>query len=97
MWPLLAGGNLSVHSPNHHRFIAGKDQGLIYSFGEEGMQLVQPSKFFSVTIFRTRFYRQYWHARVRTVAMLLFLVTLKNFDVCTVTMGVACPLLRRSI
>ena len=29
-------------------------QGLIYSFGEEGMQLVQPSKFFSVTIFRTR-------------------------------------------
>ena len=49
------------------------------------MQLVQPSKFFSVTIFRTRFYRQYWHARVRTVAMLLFLVTLKNFDVCTVT------------
>ena len=29
--------------------------------------------------------------------MLLFLVTLKNFDVCTVTMGVACPLLRRSI
>ena len=72
-------------------------QGLIYSFGEEGMQLVQPSKFFSVTIFRTRFYRQYWHARVRAVAMLLFLVTLKNFDVCTVTMGVACPLLRRSI
>ena len=72
-------------------------QGLIYSFGEEGMQLVQSSKFFSVTIFRTRFYRQYWHARGRTVAMLLFLVTLKNFDVCTVTMGVACPLLRRSI
>ena len=30
------------------------NQGLIYSFGEEGMQLVQPSKFFSVTIFRTR-------------------------------------------
>ena len=24
-----------------------------------------------------------WHARVRTWAMLLFLVTLKNFDVCT--------------
>ena len=72
-------------------------QGLIYSFGEEGMQLVQPSKFFSVTIFRTRFYRQHWHARVRTWAMLLFLVALKNFDVCTVTMGVACPLLRRSI
>ena len=57
------------------------------------MQLVQPSKFFSVTIF----YRQYWHTRVRTWAMLLFSVTLKNFDVCTVTMGVACPLLRRSI
>ena len=53
------------------------------------MQLVQPSKFFSVTIFRTRFHRQYWDARVRTWAMLLFLVTLKNFDVCTVTMGVA--------
>ena len=47
------------------------------------MQLVQPSEFF----------RQYWHARVRSWAMLLFLVTLKNFDVCTVTMGVACPLL----
>ena len=29
-------------------------QGHIYSFGEEGMQLVQPSKFFSDTIFRTR-------------------------------------------
>ena len=29
-------------------------QGLIYSFGEEGMQLVQPSKFFSVTMFKTR-------------------------------------------
>ena len=29
--------------------------------------------------------------------MLLFFVTLKNFDVSTVTMGVACPLLRRSI
>ena len=28
------------------------DQGLICSYGEEGMQLVQPS-----------FYRQYWHAR----------------------------------
>ena len=27
---------------------------------------------------------------VRTGAMLLFLVTLKNFDVCTVTMGVNC-------
>ena len=61
------------------------------------MQLVQPSKFFSVTIFRTRFYRQYWHACVRTWAVLLFLVTLKNFDVCTVTMGVACPLLYKPL
>ena len=26
----------------------------MYSFGEEGMQLVQPSKVFSVTIFRMR-------------------------------------------
>ena len=52
------------------------------------MQLVQPSKFFSVTIFRTRFHRQY--ARVQTWAMLLFLVTLKNFDVCTVTMHGSC-------
>ena len=32
---------------------ANRPQGLIYSFGEEGMQLVQPSKFFSDTIFRT--------------------------------------------
>ena len=62
---------------HHHKF----DQGCIYSFGEEGMQLVQPSKF---TIFRTR--SRYWHAHVRTWAIL---VTLKNFDVCTVTMGVA--------
>ena len=31
------------------------DQGRMYSFGEEGMQLVQPLKFFSVTIFRTHF------------------------------------------
>ena len=29
------------------------NQGCIYSFGEKGLQLVQPSKFFSVTIFRT--------------------------------------------
>ena len=84
-------------SPRAYILLRRRGHGLIYSFGEEGMQLVQPSKFFSVTIFRTRFYRQYWHARGRTVAMLLFLVTLKNFDVCTVTMGVACPLLRRSI
>ena len=35
---------------------------------------------------------------MRTWAMLLFLVMLKNSDVCIViTMGVACPLLRRSI
>ena len=62
------------------------------------MQLVQPLKFFSVTIFRTcSIGSSYWHARVRTGDMLLFLVALKNFDVCTVTMGVACPLLRRSI
>ena len=39
-------------------------QGLIYSFGEEGMQLVQPSKFFSVTIFRTHSIGSYWHVRV---------------------------------
>ena len=35
------------------KFSMGSHQGRIYSFGEEGMQLVQPSKFFSVTIFRT--------------------------------------------
>ena len=62
-------------------------QGCIYSFGEEGMQLVQPSKFFSVTIFRTRT----WHARMRTWAMLLFLVILKNFDVCTVIHALSGP------
>ena len=62
--------------------------------GEEGMQLVQPSKFF--TIFRTCCMGRIG-MRMRTWAMLLFLEMLKNFDVCTVTMGVACPLLRRSI
>ena len=47
-------------------------------------------KFFSATILIEHvLYRQYWHAQVQTWAMLLFLVTVKNFDVCTVTMGVA--------
>ena len=40
------------------------------------MQLVQPSKFFSVTIFRTRSI-----GGIGTGTTLLFLVTLKNFDV----------------
>ena len=35
----------------------------------------------------------YRHVPMRTRAMLLFLVTLKIFKVCTVAMGVACPLL----
>ena len=62
------------------------------------MQLAQPSKFFSVTNnFRTHSIGS-WHAHMQSWAMLLlFLVTLKNFDVCTVTMGVACPLLQRII
>ena len=55
------------------------NQGRIYSFGEEGMQLVQPSKFFSVTIFNTFYGHAALHARMRTWAMLLYLVTLKNF------------------
>ena len=61
------------------------------------MQLA--SKFFiNVTILEhISIGMQYWHARMRTWAMLLFLVTLKIFNVCTVTMGVACPLLQRSI
>ena len=42
------------------------------------MQLVQPSKFFSVTIFRTRSTGSIG-MRARTWAMLLFLVMLKNF------------------
>ena len=54
------------------------------------MQLVKPSKFFSVTIFRTCSIG----SRVRTWAMLLLLVTLKIFDVCTVTMGVVCIIFR---
>ena len=65
------------------------NQGHIYSFGEEGMQLVQRSKYFSVTIFRTCSMGSIACAG-GTWAMLLYLVTLKNFDVCTVTMGVAC-------
>ena len=36
------------------------------------MQLVQPSKFFSVTIFRTRFYRQHWHARANLGYVAIF-------------------------
>ena len=62
-------------------------QGLIYSFGEEGMQLpivtVQTSKFFSVT-------KNSNIAQVRTRACqyclwkrVLKIVTLKNFDGCT--------------
>ena len=46
------------------------EQGLIYSFGEEGMQLVQPSKFVSVTIIRTHSIGSIGHARVRTWVML---------------------------
>ena len=43
------------------------------------MQLVQPSKFFSVTIFRTRSIGSIgMHTYMRTWAMLLFLVTVKN-------------------
>ena len=53
------------------------DQGCIYSFGEEGMQLVQPSKFFSCSC-----YRQYWHARVRTWAMLLFKISMSVQLLC---------------
>ena len=51
---------------------------------EEGMQLVQQSKFFSVTIFSS-----IGSIGMRACEPVLFLVT--------VTMGVACPLLRRSI
>ena len=64
-----------------------REQGLIYSFGEEGMQLpivtVQTSKFFSVT-------KNSNIAQVRTRACqyclwkrVLKIVTLKNFDGCT--------------
>ena len=61
----------NLHQPAH-RLIHGimksthnmQYQGLIYSFGEEGMQLVQPSKFFSVTIFKTR--------SIGSIGMLLF-------------------------
>ena len=37
------------------------------------------------------------HPRLQTCAMLLFLVMLENLDVCTVTMGVACPLLHKPL
>ena len=52
-------GNMHFNNEIHdaailHGFQGSLYQGLIYSFGEEGMQLVQPLKFFSVTIFRTR-------------------------------------------
>ena len=55
------------------------------------MQLVQALKF-------AIFYRRYCHAYVQT-GMSLFLVTLKNFFDCTVTMGIviACPLLRKPL
>ena len=48
------------------------------------MQLVQPLKLFSITIFRTR--------SIGSIGMRWAIA-----DVCTVTMGDACPLLRRSI
>ena len=60
----------------------------MYSYGEEGMQLVQPSKFFSVTIFRTCSIG-ILGTRTCELGMLQFLVMLKICDVCT------CPLLRR--
>ena len=53
---------------------------ITHSFGEEGMQLVQPSKFFSVTIFRTRSIGSIG-MRTCELGLLLFLVTLKIFDV----------------
>ena len=48
-------------------------------YGEEGIQLVQPWKFFSVGVLVCM--RANWD-------YMLLLVTLKNFDVCTVTMSV---------
>ena len=56
----------------------------VYSFGEEGIQLVQPSKFFIGSI------------GMRVCELGLFVVTLKKFDVCTFTMDAAYPPLRRS-
>ena len=53
------------------------------------MQLVQPPKIFSVTINNSIGMRY-----MRTCELGL---TLKNFDVCTVTMGVACPLFQRTL
>ena len=65
---------------------------MTYSFGEKGMQL-DNHRNFSVLLFLE-------HGNIGMHACELglccyFLVTLKN-DVCTVTMGVVCSLLRRS-
>ena len=49
---------------------------VLFSFGEEGMQLVQSSKFFSVTIFRTRSIGSVGK-RACELGLLLFL---KNFE-----------------
>ena len=51
------------------------------------MQLVYNHQNFSVLLFLEHV----------SHANLVYVAILKNFDVCTVTMGVACPLLRRSI
>ena len=63
----------------------------VYTPSRRGHATSTTINFFQCYYFRNTFYRQYWHARVRTWAMLLYLVTLKNFDVCTVT--IVCPLL----
>ena len=88
IWTLVARRPLGGH---------GGRRGLIDSFGEEGMQLVQlvNHRIFSVLllIFRTRSIGSIG-THARTGFMLLFLV---NFDDRTVTMGVACPLLRRKL
>ena len=54
------------------------------------MQLVQPSKFFSVTIIRTRSIGGIGMRACELGLCCYFLVTLKNFDVCTVTMHGSC-------
>ena len=68
-------------------------QGRIYSYGEEGMQLVEPSKFASVTIFRTH--------SIGSIGMRTcnwgYVAIFSNTNGCTASTGVACPLLRRSI
>ena len=65
---------------------AACSQGLIYSFGEEDMQLVQPSKNF---IFRT--------LSIGSIGMCmrtrLYVAIFSNTEVSTATMGVANPLL----